>query len=93
VPAISGHSEAKQGEQQDHGDQANHTTRPRRLEALRRSTATATAMAALRRECSCGGAKRAAAHLRYNLGRGKVETMGKVEAKLRERLIGGCSGG
>ena len=67
--------------------------RPIRLELLRRSTATAAAMAALRRTRTRDGAKQKAAHLRNNCGRCKVETVEKGDAELRARLIGEWGGG
>ena len=62
--------------------------RLRRLEALRRSTATAAAMAELRQRHTHGAATRMAAYLRQDCGRCKVETAEKGEAELQARPIG-----
>jgi len=47
APVITGHGEARRGALQHHGDRANLSRQPRRLEALRRSMATTAAMAEL----------------------------------------------
>ena len=60
---------------------------------LRRSMATAAAMAALRRRRTRDDAKRKVAHLRHDCGRCKVETVEKGEAELRARPIGEWGGG
>ena len=47
APVITGHGEVRRGALQHHGDRANISRRPRRLEVLRRNMATAAAMAEL----------------------------------------------
>ena len=68
-------------------------TRPGRLELRRRSTATAAAMAELRRGQTRDGATLNVAYQRRNRGRCKEETVEKVETELRARLIGEWNGG
>ena len=93
VPAVSGHGEARRSALQNHGDHATMSRRLRRLEALRRSTATAAPMAELQRRQTHDGATLNAAYQRRNHGRCKVETVEKGEAELRVRPIGEWGGG
>ena len=73
APVITGHGKARRGALQHHGDRANLSRGPRRLEALRRSMATAAAMAELRQRHTHGGARQNMAYQRHDGGRGKVE--------------------
>ena len=91
--AVFRHGEAKRRALQNYGNPTTVTKQPRRRELLRRSTATAAPMAALRRGRTRDGAKLNTAHLGHRWGRCKVETVGMVEAKLQARLIGEWSGG
>jgi len=82
VSAVTGHGKARRSALQNHGDHATMSRRLRRLEALRRSTATAAAMAELRRRHTRGGATRTAAYLRHDCGRCKVGKVERGEAEL-----------
>ena len=93
VPAVTDHGEARQSTLQNRGDHATMSRRLRRLEALRRSTAMAAAMAELRQRHTHGGATRMAAYLRHDYERCKVETVEKGEAELRAWSIGEWGGG
>jgi len=76
APVITGHGEARRGALQHHGDRANTSMRPRRLEVLQQSMAMAAAMAELRQRHTRSGAKQNAAYQRRGCGHcvvGKVE--------------------
>ena len=76
APVTTGHGEAKRDALQHHGDRANTSMRPRRLEVLQQSMATAAAMEELRKRHTHGGAKRNTAYQWRGCGHcvvGKVE--------------------
>ena len=82
MAVITGHGEVRRGALQHHGDRANTSMRPRRLEVLQQSMATAVAMAELKQRHTSGGAKRNTAYQWRGCGHCKVGRVEQGEAEL-----------